>query len=111
MAIGDDISVAANGDIRYTGTTPNYTVIAFHRWLGDLMDDAQATGDNILDITDATASARSTDNFVIAAAHHLAVFYQYGPDQGVGRGKSLTLDREVQSHLHEMLVIHGCCIG
>lgn len=64
MAIADDFSVAAGGDIRYTGTTANYTVIAFHRYLGDLMDNAQASGDDILDITDATASARSTDNFV-----------------------------------------------
>ena len=56
MAIGDDFSIAANGDIRYTGTVVNYTVIAFHRWLGDLMDDAQASGNDILDITDATAS-------------------------------------------------------
>lgn len=64
MAIQDDFSVAANGDIRYTGTTANYTVIAFHRWLGDLMDDAQAAGNDILDITDATASDRSTDNIV-----------------------------------------------
>lgn len=64
MAIQDDFSVAANGDIRYTGSTANYTVIAFHRWLGDLMDDAVATGNDILDITDATASERSTDNII-----------------------------------------------
>lgn len=64
MAIGDDFSVAASGDIRYTGTTANYTVIAFHRWLGDLMDDAQAAGNDILDITGATASERATDNLV-----------------------------------------------
>jgi hypothetical protein len=64
MAIDADFSVAANGDIRYTGTVANYTVIAFHRWLGDLMDDAQAAGNDILDITDATASERSTDNII-----------------------------------------------
>lgn len=64
MAIGDDFSVAANGDIRYTGTGTNYTVIALHRWLGDLMDDAAAAGNDILDITDATASERSTDNII-----------------------------------------------
>ena len=64
MAIGDDFSVATNGDIRYTGSGTNYTVIAFHRWLGDLMDDAQASGNDLLDITDATASARSTDNII-----------------------------------------------
>lgn len=64
MAISDDFSIAANGDIRYSGTTANYTVIALHRWLGDLMDDAAASGNDILDITDATASERSTDNIV-----------------------------------------------
>ena len=64
MAIADDFQVAANGDIRYTGVSDNYTVIEFHRWLGDLMDDAQASGNDILDITDATASDRATDNLI-----------------------------------------------
>jgi hypothetical protein len=68
MAIGDDFSVAANGDIRHTSGTTNYTVIAFHRWLGDLMDDAAAAGNDVLDITDATASERATDNFVTLKA-------------------------------------------
>lgn len=64
MAIADDFSISSTGDIRYTGTGDNYSVIAFHRWLGDLMDDAQASGNDILDITDATASERSTDNII-----------------------------------------------
>lgn len=64
MAIGDDFSIATNGDIRYTGTGTNYTVIALHRWLGDLMDDAAAASDDLLDITDATSSERSTDNII-----------------------------------------------
>lgn len=64
MAIGDDFSVAVNGDIRYTGTTTNYTVIEFHRWLQDLADDAAASGDDVLDITDNTPSERSTDNII-----------------------------------------------
>ena len=64
MAIADDFSVALNGDIRYTGTTTNYTVIVFHRYLGALMDDAAAAGDDLLDITSATASERSTDNII-----------------------------------------------
>lgn len=68
MAIQDDFSVAANGDIRYTGGATNYTVIALHRWLGDLMDDAAAAGNDILDITDATASERSTDNIITLKA-------------------------------------------
>ena len=64
MAIGSDFSIAANGNIRYTGSGTNYTVIAFHRWLGDLMDDAAASGDDLLDISNATASERSTDNII-----------------------------------------------
>lgn len=64
MAIGDDFSVAANGDIRHVSGSSTYTVIEFHRWLGDLMDDAAASGNDILDITDATASERSTDNII-----------------------------------------------
>ena len=64
MAIQDDFSIAENGDIRYTGGGTNYTVIELHRWLGDLMDDAQASGNDILDITDATASERATDNLI-----------------------------------------------
>lgn len=64
MAIADDISVAANGDIRYTGSTTNYTVIEFHRFLQALADDAVSSGDDLLDITDDTPSERSTDNIV-----------------------------------------------
>jgi len=64
MAIVDDISVAANGDIRYTGTTATYTVLELHRFLQDLADDATYVGDDILDITDVTPSDRSTDNII-----------------------------------------------
>lgn len=68
MAIGADFSISAAGDIRYTGSTTNYTVIEFHRWLGDLMDDAAAAGNDLLDITNATASERSTDNIITLLA-------------------------------------------
>lgn len=68
MAIQDDFSIAVNGDIRYTGSTTNYTVIELHRWLGDLMDNASVTGNDVLDITDATASERSTDNIITLKA-------------------------------------------
>lgn len=68
MAIVDDFSVTTSGDIRHVSGATNYTVIAFHRWLGDLMDDALATGDDLLDITDATASERSTDNIITLKA-------------------------------------------
>lgn len=64
MAIGDDFEVQTDGDIRHIANSNRYTVIEFHRWLGDLMDDAAAAGNDILDITDATASERSTDNII-----------------------------------------------
>ena len=74
MAIKDDISVAANGDVRYTGTAHEaagagyYTVIELHRLLGDLADDASSSGDDVLDITDDTPSDRSTDNIITMLA-------------------------------------------
>jgi len=64
MAIGDDFSVAANGDIRWTGTSATYTVLQLHRWLQDLADDAVASGDDLMDISVLTPSDRSTDNII-----------------------------------------------
>lgn len=60
----------ATGNIRYIGddhggASPSYaTVIEFHRWLQDLADDAVASGDDELDITNLDPSARSTDNII-----------------------------------------------
>ena len=61
-----DWTVGITGDIRWTGagTATNVTVIELHRWLQDLADDAAASGDDILDITDNTPSERSTDNII-----------------------------------------------
>lgn len=64
MAIADDFSVAINGDIRYTGTTTNYTVLELHRWLQDLADNASSSGNDLVDITSSTPSDRSTDNII-----------------------------------------------
>jgi len=64
MPIADDFSVSASGDIRYTGTTTNYTVLEMHRFLQNLADDANASGDDIIDITTLTPSDRSTDNII-----------------------------------------------
>lgn len=64
MAIADDISVAANGDIRWTGTTATYTVLELHRFLQNLADDAAASGNDLLDITNTNPSERSTDNII-----------------------------------------------
>ena len=64
MAIADDISVATNGDVRWTGTTATYTVLELHRFLQDLADNASSSGDDLLDISDDTPSDRSTDNII-----------------------------------------------
>lgn len=64
MAIGDDFSVAANGDIRHESGTSTYTVLELHRWLQELADDASASGDDLIDITSDTPSDRSTDNII-----------------------------------------------
>jgi hypothetical protein len=90
MAIGADFSIATNGDIRYTGSGTNYTVLEFHRWLQDLADDAVAGSDDFVDITDTTPSERATDNIITllspynindVAAEHL---YDGSISQGSG---------------------------
>jgi len=68
MAItASDIAVSANGDIRWAaggaGDGP-YTVLELHRFLQDLADNAQASGDDLVDITTSTPSERSTDNII-----------------------------------------------
>ena len=64
MAIGDDFTVAVNGDIRHASGSTYYTVLELHRWLQDLADQAQASGNDLLDITSTTPSARATDNII-----------------------------------------------
>jgi len=69
MAIGDDFTVNAAGDIRHGANTNHYTVLALHRWLQDLADDQQASGDDLIDITTFTPSERSTDNIIELKDH------------------------------------------
>ena len=64
MAIGDDFQIENDKDIRYTGTTANYTVLALHRWLQDLADDAAASGNDFLDISRDTPSDKSFDTII-----------------------------------------------
>ena len=65
MAIADDISVAVGGDIRYTGNGATYyTVLEFKTFLGQLLDDEQASGDDLADITTDTIYERSTDQIL-----------------------------------------------
>lgn len=72
IVVGDWTIERDNGNIRYiggdhdgTGGTPSYvTVLELHRWVQDLADDAVASGDDELDITNTDPSARSTDNII-----------------------------------------------
>lgn len=66
MAIGDDFTINASGDIRADTPGSTYTVLELHRWLQDLADNASTAGgaDDILDITSATPSERSTDEII-----------------------------------------------
>jgi hypothetical protein len=64
MAIGDDFSIDVSGNIRHVSGSTTYTVLAFHRWLQDLADDAESTGNDLVDITSSTPSDRATDNIV-----------------------------------------------
>jgi len=69
VAIADDFSIATNGDIRHTAGTAHYTVLELHRYLSAHADDQQAAGDDLVDITSYTPSARSTDNIVELLDH------------------------------------------
>ena len=65
MTIASDFSVdPTTGNIRHVSGTTNYTVLELHRWLQDLADQQQASGDDLIDITTVTPSARATDNII-----------------------------------------------
>lgn len=66
MAITDDISTDINGNIRWTGDeTTTYSVLEFHRdYIAVLADDAQATGNDLIDITTDTPSDKKTDQIL-----------------------------------------------
>jgi len=92
MAIADDFEIQADKDIRYTGSTANYTVLEFHQWLQDAADDAAGTPDDYMDITKATPSDKSFDTIINlingyniddTTAQHLynGSIIQYGGDE------------------------------
>jgi len=64
MAIGDDFEIQVAGNIRHTSGTTTYTVLELHRWLQGLADDASASGDDNMDITDPNPSQRATDAII-----------------------------------------------
>ena len=77
--IGTDFEIQNDKDIRYVGTTDNYTVYAFHVWLQGLADDASA-GDDFMDMSRPTPSEKAYYTIITllngynidaAAAQHL----------------------------------------
>jgi hypothetical protein len=53
MAIADDFTVTAGGDIRHVSGSTVYTVLDLHAWLQDMADDANVSvaGDNVSILT------------------------------------------------------------
>lgn len=113
MAIEDDFSINPNGDIRHVSGTTNYLVIDFHRYLGALSDDGEASGDDILDISSDTASDRSTDQIItlLGAANidDNAAEFLYGgsitQDNGNTRYSGLQVLGSVNSSTTQLMVI------
>lgn len=94
MVDADWTITRSNGNIRYIGddhggASPSYaTAIEFHRWLQDFADDASSSGDDELDITDATPSDRSTDNIITLLG-------------------SYNIDDNASEHLYDGSIIQG----
>ena len=88
--IGDDFSVNAAGDIRHVANTNHYTVLELHRWLQDLADNAEASGNDIIDISRATPSERSTNQIIqLLSTYNIdddAAEYLYGGSIKQGSG-------------------------
>ena len=59
MAIGTDFEIQNDKDIRYIGSTENYTVYELHTWLGGLADDASSAGDDFMDMSRPTPSEKA----------------------------------------------------
>jgi hypothetical protein len=90
MAIDVDFSVSAAGLIRHEANANHYTVLELHRWLQGLADDAEAASDDIIDISRATPSERSTDQIIqLLGAYNIdddAAEYFYGGSIKQGSG-------------------------
>jgi hypothetical protein len=96
MAIPDDFSVSVSGDIRHVSGTSHYTVLELHRFLQGIADDqSPATANDIVDITSATPSERSTDAIItLINGYNIdddAAEYFYGGSIKQGSGDTETL--------------------
>lgn len=65
MAIGDDFSINAAGDIRHVSGSTTYDLMEVYRWLQDLSDDESAGGNDFLDsLTQIDVAKRSFDTII-----------------------------------------------
>lgn len=70
MPITTDFEIQSDKDIRYIGAAHGaagagyYTVLELHRWLQDLADDQNASGDDLLDISKPTPSDKQFDTII-----------------------------------------------
>ena len=76
--IDTDFRVARDGTIRYVGSGRDYSVLDLHRWLCNLADQAEASGGDLLDITDPTPSLRRTD-------YHIELINGYNIDDDTAK--------------------------
>lgn len=118
MAIGDDFSVDfSTGNIRYTGTTANYTVLELHRWLQGLADDPQAAGganDDLLDISSRTPSERITDQIITLIDHTASSGPRYNIDDTAAEhlyGGSITQGSGSTEELYSGLRVLGAVVS
>ena len=90
MPIASDFSVNAAGDIRHESGTAHYTVLELHRYLQDLADNAESSGDDVIDISRATPSERSTNQIIqLLGSYNIdddAAEYLYGGSIKQGTG-------------------------
>lgn len=110
MAFADDFSVNAAGDIRHVSGTTNYPVIDLHRYLGGLADDAEASGDDVIDITTFTPSDRATDQIITLNDHSANSGPTFNIDDTAAQflyGGSITQDSGASEERYSGLQIIG----
>jgi len=101
MAIADDFSIDVSGNVRRTGTAAaNHSCLAFKEFLGGLSDDAQAAGDDIVDIVTEMPILRTTDQiFEIPTTHNIddtAARHLFGGSISQNDGDDLWAGLEIQ---------------
>lgn len=88
-----EVSIAANGDIRWTGAAQTHTVLELDEFIQDLADDAVAVGNDLIDITSENPSNKSTDQIIELIDH------------SASGGPTYNIDDEMAEHLFDGSVL------